>query len=103
MLLVLSPAKSLDFASPSWAQPLSQPVFARQAAELARVMRGYSPQGLAERRKNGQAPHAGRVGKSGETPEAGRDGERRQAGFERLRGLFGHGVPQESVLKQLSK
>ena len=48
MLLVLSPAKSLDFASPSWAQPLSQPVFARQAAELARVMRGYSPQGLAE-------------------------------------------------------
>ncbi|CDS50524.1 UPF0246 protein YaaA [Polaromonas sp. CG9_12] len=47
MLFLLSPAKALDYATPSGHVPHSQPLFTRQAAELIGVMRAKSPQEIA--------------------------------------------------------
>jgi hypothetical protein len=48
MLLLLSPAKSLDFETPTAHLPSSQPLFVAQAAGLIEVLRGYAPQQVAE-------------------------------------------------------
>jgi len=48
MLFLLSPAKSLDYASPAGDVPHSQPLFARRAAELIEVLRQLSPQQVAD-------------------------------------------------------
>lgn len=48
MLIVLSPAKSLDLESPSTTQEYTTPDFIPQAAELIEVLRAYSPAGIAE-------------------------------------------------------
>ena len=48
MLIVLSPAKSLDLDSPSTTAEHSTPDFIAHAAELIAVLRGYSPAGIAE-------------------------------------------------------
>jgi cytoplasmic iron level regulating protein YaaA (DUF328/UPF0246 family) len=47
MLFLLSPAKALDYETPSGHVPHSQPLFVRQAAELVAVMREKSPQQIA--------------------------------------------------------
>jgi cytoplasmic iron level regulating protein YaaA (DUF328/UPF0246 family) len=47
MLFLLSPAKALDYDTPSGHVPHSQPLFVRQAAELVAVMREKSPQQIA--------------------------------------------------------
>jgi cytoplasmic iron level regulating protein YaaA (DUF328/UPF0246 family) len=48
MLIVLSPAKSLDLDSPSTTQQHSTPDFIDRAAELVKVLRAYSPAQVAE-------------------------------------------------------
>ena len=48
MLIVLSPAKSLDLESPSTTQEHTTPDFIAHAAELIAVLRGYSPGQVAE-------------------------------------------------------
>jgi cytoplasmic iron level regulating protein YaaA (DUF328/UPF0246 family) len=48
MLIVLSPAKSLDLESPSTTTDHSTPDFIPQAAKLVDVLRAYSPAGIAE-------------------------------------------------------
>lgn len=48
MLIVLSPAKSLDLASPSTAKEYTTPDFIPRAAELIEVLRGHSPAAVAE-------------------------------------------------------
>ncbi len=48
MLFLLSPAKALDYESPSVAAPHTQPLFLPQAAELIAVLRERSPQDIAE-------------------------------------------------------
>ncbi|SFD98192.1 peroxide stress protein YaaA [Massilia yuzhufengensis] len=48
MLIVLSPAKSLDLDSPSTTRKHSLPDFIPQAAELVEVLRGHSPAQVAE-------------------------------------------------------
>lgn len=47
MLLLLSPAKSLDFSPPAPGLAHSQPLFMRQAAELIDILRQQSPQQIA--------------------------------------------------------
>jgi hypothetical protein len=47
MLFLLSPAKALDYDTPSGHVPHSQPLFTRQATELISVMRVKSPQEIA--------------------------------------------------------
>ena len=47
MLFLLSPAKALDYDTPSSHLPHSEPLFVRQAAELIGVMRAKSPQDIA--------------------------------------------------------
>lgn len=47
MLFLLSPAKALDYDTPSGHLPHSQPLFTRQATELISVMRTKSPQEIA--------------------------------------------------------
>ncbi len=47
MLFLLSPAKALDYETPSGHLPHSQPLFIKQAAELIGVMRAKSPQEIA--------------------------------------------------------
>ena len=47
MLFLLSPAKALDYDTPSGHVPHSQPLFIAQAAELVAVMREKSPQQIA--------------------------------------------------------
>ncbi len=47
MLLLLSPAKALDYDTPVGNTPHTQPLFAAQAAELIGVMRKKSPQEIA--------------------------------------------------------
>ncbi|MBH2020025.1 MAG: peroxide stress protein YaaA [Burkholderiales bacterium] len=47
MLFILSPAKALDYDTPAGHVPHTQPLFARQAAELVAVMREKSPQQIA--------------------------------------------------------
>lgn len=48
MLIVLSPAKSLDLDSPSTTKQYSTPEFIDRAAELIKVLRAYSPAQIAE-------------------------------------------------------
>jgi cytoplasmic iron level regulating protein YaaA (DUF328/UPF0246 family) len=48
MLFLLSPAKSLDYDTPAGDVPHTQPLFTQQSAELIEILRGYSPQGIAE-------------------------------------------------------
>lgn len=48
MLIVLSPAKSLDLESPSTTLEHTTPDFIPRAAELIEVLRGYSPGQVAE-------------------------------------------------------
>ncbi len=48
MLLLLSPAKSLDFESPLGAQAHSAPLFAGQSKVLIDVLRGYTPVQIAQ-------------------------------------------------------
>lgn len=48
MLIVLSPAKSLDLESPSTIPEHTTPDFIARAAELIEVLRGYSPGQVAE-------------------------------------------------------
>ena len=48
MLMVISPAKTLDYDTPPVTAQYTLPQFVEQAAQLVEVMRGYSPQQLAE-------------------------------------------------------
>ncbi len=48
MLIVLSPAKSLDLETPSTTDAFTTPDFVGQASELISVLRGYSPGQIAE-------------------------------------------------------
>jgi len=48
MLFLISPAKALDYETPSPAVAHTQPLFAQQAAELIAVLREKSPQQVAE-------------------------------------------------------
>lgn len=48
MLMVISPAKTLDFETPSKTKTFTQPQFLAQAEELVEVMKGYSPQRMAK-------------------------------------------------------
>ena len=48
MLIVLSPAKSLDLESPSTTSKHTIPEFIPRASELIEVLRTYSPAGIAE-------------------------------------------------------
>ena len=48
MLFLLSPAKSLDYDTPAGDVPHTQPLFTKQSAELIEILRGYSPQQIAE-------------------------------------------------------
>lgn len=48
MLIVLSPAKSLDFETPVKRRTLTAPHFLEEAEELARIARGYSPDQLSQ-------------------------------------------------------
>ncbi len=48
MLIVLSPAKSLDLESPSTTRKHTTPDFIPRAAELIEVLKTYSPAGIAE-------------------------------------------------------
>ncbi len=47
MLILLSPAKSLDYQSPLPEVPHTQPLFVKQSAELIALMRQKSPQQIA--------------------------------------------------------
>ncbi|WP_110685536.1 peroxide stress protein YaaA [Salinicola aestuarinus] len=48
MLSILSPAKTLDFETPSTTRDVSQPDYLTQSRELIERLRGYSPQALSE-------------------------------------------------------
>ena len=48
MLFVLSPAKALDYETPAVTQRHTDPMFVKQSKALIEVLRGYSPQGIAE-------------------------------------------------------
>ena len=48
MIAVISPAKTLDFSQQSVTTRATQPVFTSEAAELAGVLKGYSPARLAK-------------------------------------------------------
>ena len=48
MLLLLSPAKSLDYETPLRELPATSPLFAQQSAELIDLLREKSPQQIAE-------------------------------------------------------
>jgi cytoplasmic iron level regulating protein YaaA (DUF328/UPF0246 family) len=48
MLFLLSPAKSLDYDTPAGDVPHTQPLFAKQTAELIEILREKSPQEIAE-------------------------------------------------------
>jgi len=48
MLLLLSPAKSLDYETPLDPQPHTAPLFVKQSKELIAVLRTRSPQRIAE-------------------------------------------------------
>lgn len=47
MLFLLSPAKSLDYATPAHLADHSQPLFTRQSAELVKLLKAKSPQQIA--------------------------------------------------------
>jgi len=48
MIFLLSPAKSLDYDTPSGNVPHTQPLFTKQSAELINILRQKSPQDIAE-------------------------------------------------------
>src|SRR5690554_5889049 len=48
MLMVISPAKTLDYTSPLTTKEYSQPRFLEQSAQLIEILRQYSPNQLAE-------------------------------------------------------
>ncbi|WP_110669079.1 peroxide stress protein YaaA [Salinicola halophilus] len=48
MLSILSPAKTLDFETPSTTRSVSQPDYLAQSRELIDILRGYSPQALSQ-------------------------------------------------------
>jgi len=48
MLFVISPAKSLDYETPSPTEKTTQPAFLDASAELVEVMRGYAPAELGK-------------------------------------------------------
>ena len=48
MLILLSPAKNLDFSSPSHVAAHSKPSFLNEAQQLVEQLRGMSPQALAQ-------------------------------------------------------
>jgi cytoplasmic iron level regulating protein YaaA (DUF328/UPF0246 family) len=48
MLIVVSPAKTLDYESPVSIKKYSQPVFMKQSAELIELLREYTPKKLAK-------------------------------------------------------
>jgi cytoplasmic iron level regulating protein YaaA (DUF328/UPF0246 family) len=48
MLLLLSPAKSLDYESPRVAQTHTAPLFVAQSKALITALRGYSPQQISQ-------------------------------------------------------
>lgn len=48
MLVVLSPAKSLDFESPTGTRQFSQPLFADSARQLVDTLRHYAPEDLSD-------------------------------------------------------
>lgn len=48
MLMVISPAKTLDYETPPVTEKNTQPQFVQEAAELIEVMRQFSPAQLAE-------------------------------------------------------
>ncbi|WP_249978087.1 peroxide stress protein YaaA [Vreelandella olivaria] len=48
MLSVISPAKTLDFETPSTTDQVTQPDFLDQSAPLVEILRGYSPQQLSD-------------------------------------------------------
>jgi cytoplasmic iron level regulating protein YaaA (DUF328/UPF0246 family) len=48
MLFLLSPAKSLDYASDLQGQPHTAPLFVKQSKALIDVLRGYSPPQISE-------------------------------------------------------
>ena len=48
MLSVISPAKTLDFETPSTTQQVTQPAFLEQSQALIDILRDYSPQQISE-------------------------------------------------------
>ncbi|WP_048307810.1 peroxide stress protein YaaA [Halomonas sp. PR-M31] len=48
MLSIISPAKTLDFETPPSTEQYTQPDYLEQSKELVDILRGYSPQRLAE-------------------------------------------------------
>jgi uncharacterized protein len=48
MIFVLSPAKSLDYETPSGDRPSSAPLFVKQSAALIKILKTQSPQQIAE-------------------------------------------------------
>lgn len=48
MLSIISPAKTLDFETPPSTDQYTQPDYLEQSRELINILRGYSPQQLAE-------------------------------------------------------
>ncbi|MDE2616795.1 MAG: peroxide stress protein YaaA [Burkholderiales bacterium] len=48
MLFLLSPAKSLDYDTPTGDVPHTHPLFTKQSAELIQLLRDYSPQRISE-------------------------------------------------------
>lgn len=48
MLSILSPAKTLDFETPSTTRQVTEPDYLQQSRELIDILRGYSPQQLSD-------------------------------------------------------
>ena len=48
MLFLLSPAKSLDYASPLRGQAYSEPLFVKQSQQLIKVLRAYTPPQISQ-------------------------------------------------------
>lgn len=48
MLMIISPAKTLDFESPVGSKKSSKPAYLKDSAELIDILRGYSPDDLVE-------------------------------------------------------
>ena len=48
MLVIISPAKTLDFDTPPIAKTASKPAMLKDSSELVDIMRNYSPDGLMD-------------------------------------------------------
>ncbi|GHB17272.1 peroxide stress protein YaaA [Salinicola rhizosphaerae] len=48
MLSIISPAKTLDFETPSTTREVTQPDYLERSRQLIDILRGYSPQALSE-------------------------------------------------------